>query len=291
MKSKNRALPKCNKAYSKNRVIISDLHCGCQFGLCPPEIKLDGGGIYRASPLQIAIWENWESFWNEWVPQVTHNEPYSVIVNGDTQDGVHHRSTTQISHNLSDQQNIAEACLRPIINKCDGQMYIIRGTEAHVGQSAENEERLARSLGVIPDDNGNYSRFELWIRTGGILCHIMHHIGSCGSAAYESTAVHKELTESFVEAGRWGDEPPQIVVRSHRHRCSEVRIPAMKNGETCYSISFTTAGWQGKTPFTFKIPGARISQPQVGGSLIRVGDEEVHTRHKYWRIARPKIVD
>jgi hypothetical protein len=119
----------------------------------------------------------------------------------------------------------------------------------------------------------------------------MHHIGSTGSAAYETTAVHKELTESFVEAGRWGDEPPQIIVRSHRHRCSEVRIPAMKNGETCYATSFTTAGWQGKTPFTFKIPGARISQPQVGGSLIRAGDEETHTRHKYWRIARPKIVN
>jgi hypothetical protein len=292
MSSKNRALPKHKKAYNKNRVIISDTHCGCQFGLCPPKIQLDGGGIYVASPLQNAIWENWQSFWGEWVPQVTHNEPFSVIINGDTQDGVHHHSTTQISHNLSDQQKIAEACLKPIADMCDGQLYIIRGTEAHVGQSAENEERLAKSLGAIQDDNGNFSRFELWIRVGDALCHIMHHIGCTGSAAYEATAVNKELTESFVEAGRWNDQPPQFIVRSHRHRCIEVRIPAAnKNGESCYSTAFTTAGWQGKTPFTYKIPGARISQPQIGGSLIRAGDEEVHSRHRYVRIARPGIVD
>jgi hypothetical protein len=291
MAKKINALSKCKKAYNKNRVVISDMHCGCQFGLCPPEVKLDGGGIYKASPLQLAIWENWQIFWEEWIPQVTHNEPYSLVINGDIMDGVHHNSVTQITHNLADQQKIAEMCLKPIMKKTDGNIYIVRGTEAHVGQSAENEEKLARSLGVLPDEAGNYSRNELWIRTGSALCHFTHHIGTVGSAAHESTAVHKELTESFVEAGRWGDEPPQIVIRSHRHRCSEVRIPAMKNGETCYAISFTTAGWQGKTPFTFKCSGARITQPQIGGSLIRVGDEEVHTRHKYWRIARPNIVE
>ena len=149
------------------------------------------------------------------------------------------------------------------------------------------EERLAETLGAVQNKEGQYARWELWLRVGngkGHLCHFLHHIGTTGSAAYESTAVHKELIESFVEAGRWGDEPPQVVVRSHRHRHFEERIP----GAAGYIIATVTPAWQGKTPFTWKIPGARIAQPQFGGVLIRAGDEELHSRFRVWRLERPK---
>jgi len=37
--------------------------------------------------------------------------------------------------------------------------------------------------------------------------------------------------------------------------------------------AIVTPAWQGKTPFTWKIPGARISEPHFGGCLIRVNEE------------------
>jgi hypothetical protein len=55
-----------------------------------------------------------------------------------------------------------------------------------------------------------------------------------------------------------------------------------------YGIVCVTPGWQLKTPFTFKIPGARVGQPQFGGLVIRAGDEELHTRFFVKRIERPK---
>lgn len=275
-----------------NIIVVSDTHCGCRLGLCPPDgVALDDGGTYLPSNLQLKVWSMWREFWDDWVPRVTKGEPYDLVFNGDGLDGVHHGSTTQVSHNMEDQQAIALACLMDPVAKCKqsgGRYYHIRGTEAHVGKSAVEEERLAKALGAVPNDEGQHARWELWKRIGagkGHLCHFLHHIGSTGSSAYESTAVHKELVESFVEAGRWGDEPPQVIVRSHRHRHYEVRI-AVGQG---YGISTVTPAWQLKTPFVYRIPGARLAQPQFGGVLIRAGDEDgLYTRFKVWRLDRPR---
>ncbi|MBE3139013.1 MAG: hypothetical protein IMZ53_00355 [Thermoplasmata archaeon] len=273
----------------KNIIVISDTHCGCGLGLCPPIVKLDDKGTYHHSPLQAKVWEMWQEFWNEWVPMVTKNESYIVVHNGDAIDGIHHNATTQITHNIERQRGIAVSVLEPIINNknCAG-YYHIRGTEAHVGQSGEHEEELAKTLNAIPDRDGRYARWELWLRLQNkSLIHFTHHVGTTSSAAYEGTAVYKELVEAYNEAGRWGEEPPDCVVRSHRHRQFEIRIPTDKG----YGIVFVTPGWQLKTPFVFRTALGRSGNPQIGGYLLRSGDEDgLYTRFKIWKIGRESEV-
>ena len=265
----------------RNLVVISDTHSGCRLALCPPDgIRLDDGGFYRPSEFQIKLWELWREFWDDWVPTVTRGEPYDLVHNGDALEGVHHGSTTQISHNIEDQQRIAEAVLKPVVAACKatgGTYYHIRGTEAHVGKTAEFEERLARSLGAKPNITGQYARWDLWKRVGsakGPLVHLLHHVGTTGSAAHEASAVNAELTAEYVESARWNRQPPDFIVRSHRHRSIAVDM----NSARGYAAAIVTPAWQGRTPFTWKIPGARISEPQVGGILIRSGDEEFYYR-------------
>lgn len=271
---------------AKQCIVISDTHCASTLGLCPPEgHKLDDGGEYKPSKLQVKVWHIWREFWGQWVPRVTKGEPWDLVINGDAIDGDHHGTTAIVSANLHDQCSLARACLYPVVRACQdsgGRYWHIRGTEAHVGKSAQEEERLAQDLGAEPDETGNCSRWDLWKRVGGALVHFTHHIGTTGSQAYESTALMKEVVESFVEAGRWGDEPPQMVVRSHRHRCMGITIPTDKG----YGMVAVTPGWQLKTPYTYRIPGARVGQPQFGGLLIRAGDEELHQRFFVRRIER-----
>jgi len=267
-------------------IVVSDTHCGCRLGLCPKDgISLDDGGRYMPSRIQRVVYDYWQEFWGVWVPHVTKGEPYDVVFNGDAIDGVHHGSVTQVSHNIEDQLNIAMACLGPVARGAR-RYYHIRGTEAHVGKSAQYEEMLARQLGAVQNEDGQYSRQDLWLRIGGHLTHFLHHIGTVGSQAYESTAVNKEIMESFVEAGRWGVEPPQVIVRSHRHRYYKCEFEGDKG--SCMGV--VTGAWQGKTPFVWKIAGARLSQPQFGGLLIRKGDDELYTRRRVWTIQRSKEV-
>jgi hypothetical protein len=254
--------------------------------LCPNEIHLDGGGSYHPSSFQKYLDICWREFWDDWVPKATEGEPFALVVNGDALDGVHHNSTTQISHNLEDQARIARSVLAPIVAKAEGGYYHIRGTEAHVGQSGAEEERLARELGAIPNEQGDYARWELWYDMTGKdgqsrLVHFTHHIGTTGSSSYEATAIGKEMVEMYVETGRWGQRGADVIVRSHRHRYAQVQM----YGARGLQISAVTPGWQGKTPFSFRIAG-RMSPPQFGGLLVRVGDEGLYTRAKVWSVQR-----
>jgi len=270
-----------------NLVVVSDLHCGCQFGLCPPVVRLDGGGVYEFSRFQRSIWGYWQMFWGDWVPTVTRGEPYAVVINGDALDGVHHKSVTQITHNESDQRRIAKAVLEPVVEACGGLFFMIRGTEAHVGASGKNEETLAAELNAIPDETGNHSRYEIWARVGGddgCLVHLTHHIGTTGRTHYETSALMGEYGEMCVEAGRWGLAPPDVVVRSHRHRRAQIEVPSARRDGIC----FTTPGWQLKTPFIFRT-NMRQSVPQVGGIAIRQGDMDLYAREKVWSLKRAKV--
>jgi hypothetical protein len=247
------------KQPTRSLVIVSDTHCGCRLALYNPheKLRLDDGGFYRPSEFQEKIWSLWESFWREWVPTVTRGEPYDICHNGDVVEGVHHRATTQISHNILDQKRIAINVLKGEIARCKkmgGTYYHIRGTEAHVGQSSIFEEEVAESLGAKPNEHGQHARYDLWKRVGsndGPLVHLLHHIGTTSSAAHESSAVNAELTASYVEAARWNKEPPDYVVRSHRHRSIAVDLNSAKG----YAAGIVTPAWQGKTPFAWKVPG------------------------------------
>jgi hypothetical protein len=271
-----------------NLIGVADLHAGCRLGLCPPGgAKLDDGGRYLPSKLQLATWAWWTELWEEWVPAVTRGEPYDVVLLGDALDGNHHNSTTQISHNLQDQALIAEEILAPIVAKAR-KYYHVRGTEAHVGPSGVEEERLAKALGAVPNDEGQYARYELWKRVGdsnGPLVHAMHHIGTTSSAAYESSALQQALIAEFVEAGRNRIEPPDYVLRAHRHRYLKVQNPTKRSE----AAAIVLPGWQLKTPFTYRIAGGQATQPQFGGVIIRQGDEEFYSRFKRWELERPRI--
>jgi hypothetical protein len=279
---------KHRKGTINNVVYFSDTHCGCGLGLCPPEgVELDDGGRYMPSAFQLKMWAFWEEFWGEWVPEATRGEPFAVVHNGDAIDGVHHNSVTQITNNLMTQGRLAHAVLKPIVELCESRYYHIRGTEAHVGKSAQSEEGLAKALGAIPNPEGQYARYDLWKAVGadGDLVHSLHHVGTTGSNAYEATAVHKELVETYTECARWGERPPVIIVRSHRHRHIETSIPTA-HGK---ARAVVTPAFQGRTPFAWKIPGARLATPQFGGVLVRWSEDRVlFTREKVWSVARSK---
>lgn len=257
---------KSSRTPINNLVVVSDTHSGCRLALCPPEgVELDDGGTYQPSKLQRKLWGMWENFWGEFVPDATKGEPFAVVHNGDAIDGKHHDTVTQVSQNIDDQVETAYQILSPLVDKCDGRYMHIRGTEAHVGKSAQAEEGLARRLGAIPTQEGQYARWDLWTEVGNGLVHLLHHIGVTGSQAYESTAIHKELVEMLIEAARWGRRPPDMVVRSHRHRHAHTGI-AGRSGE---HRAVVTPGWQGKTPLAWRVAGARVSTPQFGGIVIR----------------------
>lgn len=252
----------------RNVVVISDTHFGCRLGLCPPEgAEVDDGGCYKPSRMQKVVWAWWQEFWGDFVPKATKGEPFDLVHNGDVIEGVHHGATTQISHNIKDQRAMAIKVLEPHVAKAQ-RFFSVRGTPAHVGQSSIYEEEVAEKLGAVRSVDRQHSRYELWLKLGDHLLHFLHHVGTTSSSAHESSAVNAELAAEFVEAARWGQKPPSVIIRSHRHRAIEIRLPTKRG----YATAAVTPAWQLKTPFSFKIAGARLAPPQIGGLVIRLDD-------------------
>lgn len=274
---------------ANNTIILSDLHCGCQLGLCPPRgVKFAAArGRYVPGPIIRKMYRQiWRLFWDEWIPTVTKGEKSAIVINGDALDGMHHNNKTHWSANKNDQVNCAYELLEPEIDRYvasdkDGRLlYYVGGTECHDGQSMEDAEVLAEKLKAQPDRLGNACRQELFMDLDGVLAHIMHHIGTTSSSAHEASAINAELTREMETAARWGEVPPHFVVRSHRHRYGKVVFPARMVGKhNAEAISFTTPGWQLKTPLIYRIAGGRVSPPQMGGGVIRIGDEDAYVRN------------
>jgi hypothetical protein len=257
-----------------NIVAVSDTHIGCKFGLCHSDgFVLDESHVVPPSIHQLGLWEWWQEFWGEFVPHATRGEPFAVVANGDLIDGDHHGSSTQFTRNIKDHVRNAVKIYEPVRDACEGRLYVVRGTQVHVGESGRDEEAIAEQLGAV-QRSGQFSHQEVRARLGDRLIHFAHHISTTASPYARATALQRLATNSYVEAGRRGDPPYSMLVRSHRHQNSEVVEQAAHGKVTVVTLP----AWQLKTPYVHSRDGLQMGQPEIGGIVIRLADNELFTR-------------
>lgn len=276
-----------SRAKIKSVVVISDQHIASGTGLFTMKSwQNDTGQSVLPSPLQRAIAAYWDEFWGEFIPKATHGEPFAVVNNGDCLEGVHHGAVDMITHNKDSQKEMSVKTLRRVVDACDGRYYHIRGTEAHVGPSGQDEEAVARELRAIPSRTGHHARWDMWFSLVDDIIHFTHHIGTTSSNHHETTALNAEITNALNETARWGTRRPSWLVRSHRHRTSKATLPTANGEVTC----IVTPAWQGKTPFTYRLPGARFAPPQIGGIVLRHGDGGIYSRTFVRAVSNSELV-
>lgn len=264
-------------------IVISDLHVGSYTGLCQPEARLDGGGIYQPNKFQRSLYDFWCDFWGNFVPSVTKKaKSITLVVNGDIIDGNHHNTVAVWANDTDTQASNAIEILKPIAKRY--KTFIVRGTEAHSGPGSKAEERIARELGVSPDGTGDFSVWQLWLDVDGVDFNIAHHIGVTSSAAYETSAPMREMIAGLVEAAQWEQKLPRVIVRSHRHRFVPVTIPSIYGRIQCV----ITPAWQLKTPFTERID--RMRMPHIGGVVFKVEDGQCEVKEKMYPLPQPEAI-
>lgn len=263
----------------KHILVISDTHFGSTLSISKRH-RLDDGGFYDLSGLQKKLSFLWQDFW-KWAYHEINGEPFVLVHNGDIIDGQNKMRTSALSSlNLTVQARLAIDMLEPHIKKAKA-YYQIRGTEAHAGISAQDEEAIASVLGAEKDEHGNHARWELWMKFGKELIHFAHHISSTVSTAYESSAPMREMVAAFTESGQHGLRPPSLLVRSHRHRFIKITAPG---GQIV-----TTPSWQCKTPYVHRMD--RLRAPQFGGLLLQLDKEgKIQIIEKLYFIKENKAV-
>lgn len=268
-------------------VTISDLHVGSTMGICPPSVQTKDNGTYTGNEFQQTLYKYWVHFWSEFVPAMTKGAKKRVLViNGDIIDGIHHNTVNILSNSWAVQEQAAIEHLLAIRKLCPvkiNEIYVVKGTEVHTGPAGESEDRIARAIGAVPNEIGDYADYQWRLDVDGVLFQFAHHIGVTSSAAYESSAPMRELVAAMIEASQWGLKLPNVLVRSHRHRFIEVPIV-----NDCGRIrAVITPSWQLRTPHVEKID--RMRMPHIGGIVFRVDGGKVETCEKLYKLPQPAI--
>lgn len=229
-------------------VVLSDTHCGSQWGLCPKGMEKDDGSYYPDNKVRRWIWNKWTDATEKWLPKYLGDDPWALVLNGDLVEGCHHRTVEILSPEPAEHSRIAVRALSPMAERAD-RLYVVRGTEVHV-RGMENN--IAAQLGAELDPDTSMPVFEsLWLGVHGCLCHFQHHISASMREHTGGSQPHIQLAMERAEAGRHGHPIPQVIVRSHRHK-----FHAGFDSGGCVVV---TPPWQVATRFARKVTNSQIT--------------------------------
>jgi len=133
--------------------VVSDLHVGSYYGLCPPIVQLPKGGIYRPNPGQKYLWQVWKKILKRLPDKLDF-----LIFNGDLIDGGQWKDGGRglVITSTKYQRDACKEVIRPLLEKVkwcveDGKrlkkIYISRGTRYH--EDKDEMEEFAGNLGEI----------------------------------------------------------------------------------------------------------------------------------------------
>jgi hypothetical protein len=227
-------------------LVVSDLHCGSTVALHPPEFECDEGYSVKHNKLTGEIWKHWEGI-RGWAAAIAGNRPMGLLVNGDTVEGVHHKTTQVWSPDPVDHGRAAIACLAPLAEMAD-RVVVVSGTECHTGNS---ERRLAEHFA------GEY--YDVFRESiNGVQAMALHHMPATGRQWLLANGLGMEMANHQLCETRAGNPMPRLFVMSHRHV-----FGCFTDGHSC---AIATPAWQGLTRYGHKV--VRGQNVAFGGLLL-----------------------
>lgn len=147
------------------------------------------------------------------------------VFTGDLVEGLHHNSVQMVTMNLQTMEEIGIEFASQFAHISD-EVVVIRGTESHVGASAQMEERIALRLydrfnGKVRKDRPYRASWPVYEEeVNGTLVNICHH-GKVGRTdPSKLSPLIRKAQETLI--GRYGKKPvPKIMISAHTHMAAD----------------------------------------------------------------------
>jgi len=237
--------------------VLSDLHCGSQWGLMPPRWtppKKNYGATVEANVGQKYLWEWFIWYAKAWSNVVGKEGLDLLIINGDAIDGKQPKpkSTGLITADLQWQAHIAGQCLTQFVDIVRPKK-IIRTIGTGYHEQPDNPlPALDKEVGISSVDE----EFNIETQTG--IIQVQHDPGS-GGAIYKGTIIDREILWSIITAALGKAPNANIIIRSHLHYHHTMQT----HGKTF----ILTPCWQLQTSHARKKNRYRWT-PDIGGVLL-----------------------
>lgn len=262
-------------------VCIGDLHAGSTVALIPPMCPLLDDGWWDHNAIQAWLWECWGRFWED-VKRIVAGRRFALVVNGDAIEGLHHRTMQVVHADPGCHIKIAAMLLREHAKNAS-KVYLTRGTEAHVGHSAESG--LGSMIGAEKHPASDTHAPYHWLirhRKSRLLMSVKHHMSTTSRHALEASGMGIHLAEERMQCANAGWPMPDVVIRSHRH------IPGMiQNSSGAYFVSLPA--WQALTSYGWKVVPNAI--PVVGGAVVDLSGDEARVQLLRYKAKSSPIVE
>lgn len=265
--------------------VVSDVHAGGTTALCPDVIRLDDGGEYHASKAQRWLMQCWRDYWKQIAAKRDKlGAELYVVCNGDAVEGDHHKTTQIASANPNAQAAIwNEVWSVPLALKPD-RIVIVRGTAAHVGNSASAEERIADGLRrdkrpiITEPDTGAASWWHWRPELQGVRLDFTHHgrMGRLPRTRGSQLVLYAwDICDEHVQSGH---PVPHLAFRAHNHKRGDT-------GNAAPVRVVATGAWQLGTEHVKKV--AADSLADIGGAVVLIEDGEFDVKQITYQPERP----
>lgn len=244
---------------------VSDLHINSKVALCTPTVSLDEDDTHRSSRGQRWLWQCWLEFWD--TVRVDYQGWRKILViNGDMGElDTKRRSYQIITPNKAIILDMVLNVLAPALDVVDS-VYVVRGTQAHVGKSAWLEEAIARDLDHAVRHDGSASWWHIRGKIDGIRYDISHHASMGGLPWNAPNAANKLAAKTIWQYRVKMNQPaPDVIWRSHNHRWAD----SGKNYDPTYALCLPC--WSLATEYAYRI-GAENDTADIGAVVDEIKD-------------------
>lgn len=184
----------------KRLVVISDLHCGHQYGLVPP--------AWQKFDLQKKFWK-WFADNAKRMGKIN-----TLVVNGDAIDGKGQRSggIELITSDRLEQVKMAEECIKQFDAE---EIIIVAGTPYHAGNEEHHEQILADRV-----DGAFHTTVN--VDVNGLIFNFKHKLGVSAVPHTRANAIMRAKFWNILHGAMQGADVADVVVRSHVHYYASV---------------------------------------------------------------------
>jgi len=251
--------------------VVTDPHLGSSVGLRPRICSRDDGDPCQASAAQSWLLSRWQDdYWPEVFERRKRLDALLFLLHfGDLFEGIHHHNTQLWSSNSADWHKAADELFNPIMEQVD-YAFFVRGTEAHSGPSACEEEKWVNSHKWNNVVHEPITKAATWwyldVDLGGVRIEGAHH-GPLGRMSHtEGNPLNKISSQIMAQAHKAGRKPPMLYFQAHNHIYAEnnvampVRVIALP-------------AWQLLTGLVSRIsPYTQLAD--IGGAIVEIVDGE-----------------
>jgi hypothetical protein len=267
-------------------VFVSDIHINSKQAVSLKKIDLGDGNYYEANKIQTALLAAWNDMWGD-IKQRAGGKNLVIIFGGEIIDiDFKNRSNQYITKSSEQARDHALELLEKPLSMAS-KVIVVRGTEAHVGNNGEQDEKVAAMIdkerkGIVIKNGREFSWHYFRGYIGGRMFDVAHHVNMGGMARTERNAANHLAADLMMSYNRWGEAYPDFALRGHVHRFADSSFN--------YPIRAVISGcWQTATSYVHRISKG-ADKPEIGALFIDPSSKTVERLFYDYKRESPEFV-